>query len=102
MRVMKKGDAPVEKRRVEVWIRHPAKVGMCPAEGVREDCLVVDLCDRIMTRSIPCAWPVGEPKHGPKFGNWHNRKSGKDRQRKKAAQLCATRAQYPTFSSATV
>ena len=45
MRVMKKCNAPVEKWWVEVWIRHPAKVGMCPAKRIGEDRLIVDLRD---------------------------------------------------------
>src|SRR5712691_10910722 len=96
---MKKGNTPVKERRVEIWIGHPAKVRMCPAKGIREDRLIVDLRDSVMTGSIPCAWPVGEPQRHPKFRNSRNRKRCEDRQSENAGQLCARNSQYPVFSS---
>src|SRR2546425_7592990 len=96
---MEKCNAPVEKRRVEVWIRHPAKVGMCPAKRIGEDRLIVDLRDSVMTGSIPCAWPVGEPQHEPKFRNARNRKRSEGRQSEKAGQPCAKSPQDPVFTS---
>src|SRR6266478_2610253 len=86
MRVMKKCNAPVEKWRVEVWIRHPAKVGMCPAKRIGEDRLIVDLRDSVMTSSIPGAWSLAQPEHQPKFRYPDNWKSTENKQRVKTPQ----------------
>lgn len=43
---------PEEQRRIEIRKRHAAEVGVGPTEGVRKDCLIVDLSDREVARTI--------------------------------------------------
>ena len=53
MRAVEQSHGPIENWRIEVWERHSAKIGVRPAESVREYGLVIDLRDGVM----PCAVP---------------------------------------------
>ncbi len=71
---MKQRNAPIKKRRIEVWEGHPAEIVVRPAKRVWEDCLIVDLRNRRMARAIPRAREFAPPNRGPHLPGQKNRR----------------------------